>query len=65
MFALMFKDLERRKARTLLTMVGIAVGVAMIVALGAIGDQPVTVTGLDSSSPPRLLWLTTSSPEAA
>ena len=38
MFVLMFRDLERRKARTLLTMVGIAVGVAMIVALGAVAE---------------------------
>src|SRR5512136_1049416 len=38
MFALMFRDLERRKARTLLTVAGIAVGVAMIVALGAVAE---------------------------
>ncbi len=33
-----FKNLFRRKTRTLLTTVGIAVGVAMIVALGAMGE---------------------------
>lgn len=35
--ATFFKNLLRRKTRTLLTVPGIAVGVAMIVALGAVG----------------------------
>jgi hypothetical protein len=37
MFAQILKNLTRRKTRTLLTVSGIAVGVAMIVALGAMG----------------------------
>ncbi len=38
MFNFIFKNLFRRKTRTLLTVIGIAVGVSMIVALGAIGE---------------------------
>src|SRR5512143_3516742 len=38
MFNFIFKNLFRRKTRTLLTVLGIAVGVSMIVALGAIGE---------------------------
>jgi len=38
MLTQMFKNLFRRKTRTLLTVLGIAVGVAMIVALGAMGE---------------------------
>jgi ABC-type antimicrobial peptide transport system permease subunit len=38
MFTQMLKNLTRRKTRTLLTVSGIAVGVAMIVALGAMGE---------------------------
>ncbi len=38
MFKLIFRNLTRRKTRTLLTVAGIAVGVAMIVALGAMGE---------------------------
>ena len=38
MLTQMFKNLFRRKTRTLLTVSGIAVGVAMIVALGAMGE---------------------------
>jgi len=38
MLNLIFKNLFRRKTRTLLTMLGIAVGVSMIVALGAMGE---------------------------
>ncbi len=38
MLNLIFKNLFRRKTRTLLTVSGIAVGVSMIVALGAIGE---------------------------
>jgi putative ABC transport system permease protein len=38
MFNFIFKTLFRRKTRTLLTVLGIAVGVSMIVALGAIGE---------------------------
>lgn len=38
MFTLIFKNLTRRRTRTLLTAVGIAIGVAMIVALGAMGE---------------------------
>jgi len=37
MATLIFTNLARRKTRTLLTLLGIAVGVAMIVALGAVG----------------------------
>jgi ABC-type antimicrobial peptide transport system permease subunit len=38
MITQIFKNLFRRKTRTLLTVSGIAVGVAMIVALGAMGE---------------------------
>jgi len=38
MLTQIFRNLFRRKTRTLLTVLGIAVGVAMIVALGAIGE---------------------------
>ena len=38
MLNFIFKNLLRRKTRTLLTVSGIAVGVAMIVALGAMGE---------------------------
>jgi ABC-type antimicrobial peptide transport system permease subunit len=38
MFNFIFKNLFRRKTRTLLTVLGITVGVSMIVALGAIGE---------------------------
>jgi ABC-type antimicrobial peptide transport system permease subunit len=38
MFNFIFKNLFRRKTRTLLTVIGIAIGVSMIVALGAIGE---------------------------
>lgn len=38
MLNFVFKNLLRRKTRTLLTVSGIAVGVAMIVALGAMGE---------------------------
>lgn len=38
MFKFIFKNLFRRKTRALLTVLGIAVGVSMIVALGAIGE---------------------------
>ena len=38
MLNLIFKNLLRRKTRTLLTAAGIAVGVSMIVALGAMGE---------------------------
>ncbi|MBI5564002.1 MAG: ABC transporter permease, partial [Chloroflexi bacterium] len=38
MLNFIFKNLFRRKTRTLLTVSGIAVGVAMIVALGAMGE---------------------------
>ena len=38
MLALILKNLFRRKTRTLLTLAGIAVGVAMIVALGAVAE---------------------------
>jgi putative ABC transport system permease protein len=38
MAVVIFKNLTRRKTRTLLTMAGIAVGVALIVALGAMGE---------------------------
>jgi len=38
MATLIFKNLARRKTRTLLTLLGIAVGVALIVALGAMGE---------------------------
>jgi len=38
MFNFIFKNLFRRKTRTLLTVLGIAVGVSMIVALGALGE---------------------------
>ena len=38
MLNFIFKNLFRRKMRTLLTVLGIAVGVSMIVALGAIGE---------------------------
>jgi ABC-type antimicrobial peptide transport system permease subunit len=38
MLNLIFKNLFRRKTRTLLTVLGITVGVSMIVALGAIGE---------------------------
>jgi ABC-type antimicrobial peptide transport system permease subunit len=38
MLILISKNLTRRKTRTLLTAAGIAVGVAMIVALGAMGE---------------------------
>src|SRR5512138_1418110 len=38
MFNQILKNLFRRKARTLLTVSGIAVGVSMIVALGAMGE---------------------------
>src|SRR5512147_2369233 len=38
MLKLILKNLLRRKTRTLLTTSGIAVGVAMIVALGAMGE---------------------------
>ena len=38
MFNFIFKNLFHRKTRTLLTVLGIAVGVSMIVALGAIGE---------------------------
>ena len=38
MFTVIFKNLFRRKMRTLLTVAGIAVGVSMIVALGAMGE---------------------------
>src|SRR4030065_149268 len=38
MLRLIFKNLFRRKTRTLLTTLGIAVGVSMIVALGAMGE---------------------------
>jgi ABC-type antimicrobial peptide transport system permease subunit len=38
MFNFIFKNLFRRKTRTLLTVAGIAVGVSMIVALGAMGE---------------------------
>ena len=37
MATLIFKNSLRRKTRTLLTVPGFAVGVAMIVALGAVG----------------------------
>lgn len=37
MATLIFKNLSRHKTRTLLTALGIAVGVSMIVALGAVG----------------------------
>ena len=37
MATLIFKNLFRRKTRTLLTLAGITVGVALIVALGAVG----------------------------
>jgi ABC-type antimicrobial peptide transport system permease subunit len=37
MATLIFKNLFRRKTRTLLTILDIAVGVSMIVALGAVG----------------------------
>jgi putative ABC transport system permease protein len=38
MATFIFKNLSRRKTRTLLTVLGIAVGVAMIVALGAVAE---------------------------
>ncbi len=38
MFSFVFKNLFRRQTRTVLTVLGIAVGVSMIVALGAIGE---------------------------
>ncbi len=38
MFTQILKNITRRKTRTLLTVLGIAVGVAMIVALGAMGE---------------------------
>ena len=38
MLNLIFKNLLRRKTRTLLTTLGIAIGVSMIVALGAMGE---------------------------
>ena len=38
MFNFIFKNLFRRKTRNLLTVIGIAIGVSMIVALGAIGE---------------------------
>ena len=38
MLTQILKNLTRRKTRTLLTVSGIAVGVAMIVALGAMGE---------------------------
>jgi len=37
MATLIFKNLSHRKGRTILTLVGIAIGVATIVALGAVG----------------------------
>lgn len=36
---MVFKNLFRRKGRTILTIVGIAIGMAAIVALGAMADS--------------------------
>jgi ABC-type antimicrobial peptide transport system permease subunit len=37
---MVFKNLFRRKGRTILTLAGIAIGVAAMVALGALGAGP-------------------------
>ncbi len=44
---MIFKDLFRRKVRTLLTAVGVGIGVAAVVALGAIAEGMVSqITGM-------------------
>jgi len=35
---MVFRNLFRRKGRTILTLIGISIGVAAIVALGAVGQ---------------------------
>jgi purine-cytosine permease-like protein len=44
MLKMIVKNLFRRKTRTLLTMLGIAVGVSMIVALGAMAEASAPAT---------------------
>ena len=53
---MIFKNLFRRKTRTLLTVLGIAIGVAAVVALGAMAEGFVNnYTGLVSGSEADLL----------
>ena len=50
---MIFKNLRRRKGRTFLTVLGISVGVAAIVALGALADGIQAGSGLPETVDPQ------------